>query len=206
MAVKVPQSYGFSSYGGNKFLTVFYKYNDYIRWMQSGELTQSEINSKFTQLQNKDTQLTTKINTVENTVNDIIPSLTKTENGLYFCFGYVATTSSALALIIDCNRAIPSDYVIDTENTKVNTIALRLVNGKYVENKGKSHLCRGASGPGRKDEGISHGHGVREQSASGGVSEERTLYHGRGMGEGRSGADERGPFKRGKVPSVRECK
>lgn len=134
MAVKVPQSYGFSSYGGNKFLTVFYKYNDYIRWMQSGELTQSEINSKFTQLQNKDTQLTTKINTVENTVNDIIPSLTKTENGLYFCFGYVATTSSALALIIDCNRAIPSDYVIDTENTKVNTIALRLVNGKYVEN------------------------------------------------------------------------
>ena len=134
MAVKVPQSYGFSSYGGNKFLAVFYKYNDYIRWMQSGELTQSEINSKFTQLQNKDTQLTTKINTVENTVNDIIPSLTKTENGLYFCFGYVATTSSALALIIDCNRAIPSDYVIDTENTKVNTIALRLVNGKYVEN------------------------------------------------------------------------
>ena len=135
MAVKVPTKYGLSSYSSAKWLTVTYQGNTTLRNFKSdSEVKESEFNSAITQLQSADREIRTALGEQLTILQNITPSLTKQENGLYFCFGYIATTSSALALIIDCNKAIPSDYEIDIENTVVRTLAIRLINGKYVEN------------------------------------------------------------------------
>lgn len=135
MAVKVPTKYSLSSYSSANWLTVTYQGNTNLRSFKSdSEVKESEFNSAIIQLQSADREIRTALGEQLTILQDITPSLTKQENGLYFCFGYIATTSSALALIIDCNKAIPSDYEIDTENTVVRTLAIRLINGKYIEN------------------------------------------------------------------------